>query len=722
MRGLFRRLWATASPGNRLSPAFRMAVLAGATDSVRLHLDSAHDVDAVDEKGRSALMLAASKGHVDVCRLLLEQGANPDLRDVDGNDALSVAASRGEAEVLALLTGNRAGSSSASVGEANAAAGNEAGRPPNSADALDAIVGEAPEDEEFRSPEADADSIFDLAAWQEYSERPPPPDDASCAESAGIQQRALSRHIPLDSDENWDDVEIDLPDMDDLIRRKAPLTEAQKRQLLALLLEALRDGRVRSDRIAEVLPEGGEDREPGGEETISNLYIVLGDLGVVIDVDPMAPDAPLPAGDNDDEKYGDTASDALAFLGRLQSSETDPFFLYARSLPSTRLTRADEAKLGAEIEEGALEVLNGVAASPAAMATLCDDAEAVLRGDAAARLMFEIGEEGIAVEEEECGDDVDGAAGTAHEFEGLAGGHLGLELRARLRAIVDGSRRIGADKGELVSGILRAQLSPEYLEKLQRIAMGDAAAGAARERTRAGIERKHNARRRLVEANLKLVVWVAKKYGGLSFMDRIQEGNIGLMRAADRFDYRRGTKFSTYAVWWIRQAITRAVADQGRTIRIPVHMLETLRKVEKARNALLYETGHEPDAECIAGRIELPATRVIKVMTLPAEPVSLDSDQAGDVMGMIHEGVLTPEERLMISGTQAVVKRQFRRLTAREERIIRQRFGIGCEERTLEEIGQAFDVTRERIRQIEEKAMRKLGHPAYAKKLLAEMP
>jgi RNA polymerase primary sigma factor len=723
-----------------------MAVLAGAMESVRLHLRSTNDVDAVDEKGRSALMLAASKGHLDVCRLLLEQGANPALKDLDGNDAFSAAHSRAQTEIVDLLTGARAsgqvashretatkddwgsaspegaGSHSACMGNADAAIKVVINHSPETAGSLQFSVSNARESDGFPASSVDTDRAIDLAAWQEHTEGPPPPDDLSCADSAAILQQVLSRHIPLDSDESWEDVEINLPEIDDLVRRKMPLTEAQKERLRALLLEALRDGRIRADWIADILAEDEEADEAGQGGAEASLRVVFGDLGVVIDDDPLAPDVALGADEDDEEKFGDAVTEAFVFLRRLQSSEADPFFLYAKNLPSDRLTREDETKLGVEIEEGTLEVLGGVAASPAAVTMLYGDAEAVLRGDVAPRAMIGISADENGLEEEATSDDVEGEDGTAEGTDSsVLSSNLSAELSGRLRAIIDGCQRIGAGRGELVSSLFRAELSPEYVGKLQRIALEDAAAGNARERIFAGIEKKENARRRLVQANLKLVIWVAKKHGGLSFMDRIQEGNIGLMRAAERFDYRRGAKFSTYAVWWIRQAITRAVADQGLTIRIPVHMLDSMRKIERARNALISETGQEPDAEHIASRIELPPGRIRKLLAaVPSEPVSMSSEEDGNFTSIVDETMLTPEETLIISGTQAAVKKQFSRLKPKEERVIRQRFGIGCDEGTLEEIGQTLDVTRERVRQIEEKALRKLGHPGCVKELLME--
>jgi RNA polymerase primary sigma factor len=260
-------------------------------------------------------------------------------------------------------------------------------------------------------------------------------------------------------------------------------------------------------------------------------------------------------------------------------------------------------------------------------------------------------------------------------------------------------------------------LAPDYLAQLQRIACEGESDVALRERIQSGLGKAEKARTRLVEANLRLVIWLAKKCGGLTFMDRIQEGNIGLMRATERFDYRRGAKFSTYAAWWIRQSITRAVADGGRTIRLPVHVQETLRKIEKARQQLQAETGRVPAAEQIAVLLELPVDRVARLLKVPDEPIPLDGEEFDRIQNIVDATVRTPEEALASSGMQMLVRSQLQILNERERDIICRRFGIDGDEQTLEEIGQSYGVTRERIRQIEAKAMKKLSHPGRIKLL-----
>lgn len=742
-----------ASRRGRLNPAFRMAVLAGAQESVRVHLRSGIDLDATDDRGRSALMLAVSRGHLDVCKLLLEAGADPTIEDNEGNDVLALALLRRETGIVELLhstgipaAGHRDDDKSNNRNQAGARSGDgicpgSIGRVGKVSESLAAYsIADARKsdhagrcvhgDGTFSNSRMDDNDAFDLSGWQEEIEAEAPPDDLSCADEAASLQVAVSRHSPIDTDENWDDVEIDLPAPEHHGQRRSGLRVETRMAVRVLTIEALRSGRVDHDRIRRTLADEimaevraarrgvahkrigrtlAEDNELDNSKRTNieaNMRLVLGDLGVFMEDESLDTDTVIEITEEDESQFGDIATKAVDFLNALQSSDVDPLVPYFRSLPPDLLTRDDEKALGRTIEEGMREVLAAIAESSAVTSRLSSDVHDVMKGTTPARALFETAE----ISSDDTTDEENQQETGAAPIPGT--------LSAQLTTIIELCQRRETDRTALAARLFDIGLSPEYREELQCIAAQDSACENATKRIRAGLAKTERAKRRFAEANLRLVNWVAKKNRGLPFADRIQAGNIGLMRAVDKYDHTRETKFSTYAVWWIKQRITREIADSARIIRLPVHVTEILRKIERARVLAYAKDGDEFDVDRIAAFADLPADRIRKMLAVPEDPVSIDDpDIVEEVSKIADESMPTPEEMVIDAQKGVLLREQIDRLAPREAAIIRRRFGIDGDEQTLEEVGKGFEVTRERIRQIEAKALKKLRLPSRTERL-----
>lgn len=674
-----------------LNRFLRMAVLVGVESAVRMHVGRGDDLNARDNEGMTPLMLAALKNKAEICTLLLSSGADASLTDSSGQSALNIAMAAGASEVISIL----AVLTSKQLERAGAS-------------------------EEANTPEMllNEEDPFNLSGWEVEEDGPAPEGDVTLVDAAIAIHKVISAHRPIDTNEDWEDFEAFLPERAEPLPKSG--NEEGRAAIRRLLLRALREGSVPEREVAILSENEDGSRNNEGE---SLLTLVIGDIGAETD-ERLETEDPA-AGYEESDNEATSISDVLAFLDELGSRHNEPLSIYAKELGRSRiLTAESEIALAQEIEEGIASALDALAAWPEGIAAVLEMAERLKTGEANAEnistsVVFEPsgdddGNTSIEPEvtlpediESEDRDEISTLVPVVGEF---------IERAIRIAALAGHAGKGGAGEKALREQLAAANLSRSFLLALAGNVTTVAEGAAARFST--AVAQHAAARERLALSNLRLVYSIAKRYQGkgLPLDDLIQEGNIGLLRAVDRYDWHKGFRFSTYATWWIRQHVTRALADMGRTIRMPVHVHEKAIRLMRQADLIERMTGREPSPHAIAETLSVKVKWVTTLLARMEEPIPIHEPDVNEFTpedSLADPGAIDPFEAVAAKELTDILGKLVAQLEPRAIGVMTLRFGLdGEDSHTLEETGAIYGVTRERIRQIETKSLKKLRHPA----------
>jgi RNA polymerase primary sigma factor len=663
---------------NKLNPLLKLAILAGVESTVCMHIQRGDDINARDGAGLTPLMLAASKNKDRICSLLLCAGADPILVDSMGRDAKAIALANNAVDSFSVIE-------SFSI----------------------EVIDTRMQDHESAASEKAAAVLIDWEAEEE--DVVPQGDDSLAKVSIGLNQ-AIADFKPADDAEDWNDVVAFIPEWATPLQ-KIDDNDSEHR-LRNLFLRAIREGSVPRDLIEELCEKYDRSRNAEAEAL---LMLVLGDLCAETD-ERFETEENFEVEDIT-ENESSAVSDALTFLSDLGSSRNEPYRLYIRDIhPGKLLTAEEEVSLAQKMEEGAVAALDALASWPDGVSAILAVAERVKLGEAD----FEFISKGIESESvddgsviSDDGDELDGNENDEDTFSekstpGSPDSKF-FEQIGEIRNLAGFAGKGGIGQRALRSSLASTNISMRFLSEL---AVSTQMNTDAAIKFRRAIDIYSAARNRMISSNLRLSISVVKRYqgNGLVLDDLVQEGNIGLIKAVDRFDWRKGFRFSTYATWWIRQQATRAIADQGKTIRTPVHVHEKILKISHEAKEIEFTTGRKATVDVLAKRLSMTTTKVMALLTCTEEPVTLyeyELDAEGNVPAeYVPDQSFSPHDLVIRDELVRVFSKIFSGLDQRMADVLKLRNGLGVEDSfTLEEIGERFGVTRERIRQIESKGI-----------------
>ncbi|MCU0730972.1 MAG: sigma-70 family RNA polymerase sigma factor, partial [Hyphomonas sp.] len=707
-----------------------MAVVAGVERAVRIHIDRGDNLDARDEKGRTPLMLAAARDKAAICGMLLTAGADAGLLDPSGRSALDIAKAAGALDAVSVIEAacnplptdwNGAVELTGAAEPRNDASDADNGSAKDHS--LAAVVKSGASTPQGALIAVDDDSGFDLGGWEAEEDQAPPESDTILALAAVEVQTAITLHRPIDTSADWDDFEAILPD------RAAPLPRADdaeaRERLRMVLLRAIREGSVPHAAIEDLT--SGDDGEPNAEAG-ALLVMVVNDLGAETDerFEYSSPHESFEVFVAPDEKQDevDVIADALAYVDDLATRHNEPLRLYQRDFQREALLTAEaEVALGQAMERGIDKAIDALAAWPSGIAATLEAARQVAKGTKPLRSMSA----GLQTEPREVQPlptaEIDADTEVDDELEALttegesgrteeeAESQPGLEAiaskdeLAEFRANAEILARLSVDANQNADAWSERRGALASLGLTRGFLMKLADSGLVGEPDSAhafgqAMRTYRRARDRMTVANLKLVNSIAKKYlfSGQPLDDLLQEGNIGLIKAVDRFDWRRGFKFSTYATWWIRQQVGRFVADKGMTIRLPVHIYEKTQRIVQAARAFELRHSHEPTIEQFAILVDLPVRKIEALSRMSQEPLPLHELSNVDALIATHAreqfAVRDPIECVEELQLRESVDDLLSTLKPKEENVLRMRYGIGVPDTlTLEEVGAQLGVT-----------------------------